>query len=82
MSFAGDKIAIVIPTIGRCDELRKMLQSLAQQTRRPDQVVLVDEAGEGNALAGEFPALCISLTTLPRGSASAIMQPVGITIGV
>jgi GT2 family glycosyltransferase len=71
MPFATDRIAIVIPTIGRCDELRKMLQSLAQQTRRPDQVVLVDEAGEGNTLAREFPQLSISVTTFPRGSASA-----------
>ena len=63
MPVATHKIAIVIPTIGRCDELRKMLQSLAQQTRLPDQVVLVDEAGEGNTLAREFPALHISVTT-------------------
>jgi GT2 family glycosyltransferase len=71
MPVATHKIAIVIPTIGRCDELRKMLQSLAQQTRLPDQVVLVDEAGEGNTLAREFPALHISVTTFQRGSASA-----------
>jgi len=71
MPFPADKIAIVIPTVGRCDELRRMLQSLAQQSRRPDQVVLVDEAGEGNTLAREFPALRISATTFPRGSASA-----------
>jgi GT2 family glycosyltransferase len=71
MPFATDKIAIVIPTIGRCDELRRMLQSLAQQTRLPDQMVLVDEAGEGNTLAREFPQLNIFVTTFPGGSASA-----------
>ncbi len=64
-------LAIVVPTVGRCDELRKMLQSVAQQTRRPEQVIIVDEAGEGNALAKEFPLLSISVSTFPRGSASA-----------
>jgi GT2 family glycosyltransferase len=71
MSISRDKIAIVIPTLGRSDELRRMLRSLAEQTRRPDQVVIVDEAGEGNTLAREFPALTITVTTFPKGSASA-----------
>ena len=71
MSIVTGKIAIVIPTIGRCNELRRMLESLAQQTRLPDQVVIVDEAGEGDLLSREFPTLPISVTTFPRGSASA-----------
>ncbi len=66
-----NKLAVIIPTVGRCEELRKMLQSLATQTCLPDQVVLVDEAGEGNTLAREFPQLNILVTTFPRGSASA-----------
>jgi len=71
MHIASDKIAIIIPTLGRCDDLRKMLQSLTQQTCPPDQVVIVDEAGEGFTLAREFPQLNILVTTFPRGSASA-----------
>ena len=71
MPILADRIAIVIPTIGRSDELRRMLRSLAQQTRLPDHVVIVDEAGEGNTLAHEFPALSITVTTFPQGSASA-----------
>jgi GT2 family glycosyltransferase len=71
MPVSIDKIAIIIPTVGRSDDLRRMLHSLTQQSRRPDQVVIVDEAGEGNALAREFHQLNISVTTFPRGSASA-----------
>jgi len=71
MSDTPGKIAIVIPTLGRWDELRKMLHSLTQQTRLPEQVVIVDEAGEGRRLASEFSQLRISVSTLPRGSASA-----------
>ena len=71
MPIVAGQIAIVIATVGRCEELRTMLRSLATQTRLPDQVVLVDEAGEGNTLAREFPQLNIFVTTFPRGSASA-----------
>jgi glycosyltransferase involved in cell wall biosynthesis len=71
MPIHTDKIAIIVPTIGRCDDLRRMLASLARQSRPPDLVVLVDENGEGNALVSEFPQLEIFVTTFPRGSASA-----------
>jgi len=36
------RIAFVVPTKDRPDDLRKMLASLARQTRRPDQVIVVD----------------------------------------
>ncbi|MFZ0964135.1 MAG: glycosyltransferase [Terriglobia bacterium] len=71
MPIVTGQIAIVIATVGRCEELRMMLRSLAAQTRLPDQVVLVDEGGEGDTLAREFPQLNIFVTTFPRGSASA-----------
>ncbi len=36
------KIAIVVPTKDRPDDLRKMLASLQAQTRKPDQLIVVD----------------------------------------
>lgn len=36
------RIAFVVPTKDRPEDLRKMLSSLAAQTRRPDQVIVVD----------------------------------------
>jgi glycosyltransferase involved in cell wall biosynthesis len=71
MTVSPDKITIIIPTIGRCPELRRMLQSLAAQTLRPDQVVIVDEAGEGHEVARAFPELNTLVIRFPRGSASA-----------
>jgi glycosyltransferase involved in cell wall biosynthesis len=65
------KLSVVIPTIGRPIELRRMLKSLAEQSVVPHQTIIVDEDGEGNALARDFPPLNISVTTLPGGSASA-----------
>ena len=41
-SMSAHRIAFVVPTKDRPDDLRKMLASLAQQTRRPDQIVVVD----------------------------------------
>src|SRR5688572_15871486 len=36
------KIALVVPTKDRPDDLRKMLASLETQTRKPDQLIVVD----------------------------------------
>ncbi len=62
------KLAIVIPTIGRYDDLRKMLRSLAAQTRLPEQVLIVGE-GDGNAeIAREFPQLHAEFICMPGSS--------------
>jgi GT2 family glycosyltransferase len=63
------KIAVVIPTIGRHAELRLMLESLAKQTRLPDEVLIVDQDQSSRALAGEFSQLNIRVLTVP-GSAT------------
>ena len=64
------KIAIVIPTIGRHAELRRMLASLARQSRLPEEVIIVDEDGSSRVLANDFARLDIRVVVLP-GSASA-----------
>ena len=63
------KIAVVIPTIGRYAELRRMLESLAAQTRLPERVVIVDQDQTSSRFAREFPQLQIRVIALP-GSAS------------
>jgi glycosyltransferase involved in cell wall biosynthesis len=53
-----NRIAFVVPTKDRPDDLRKMLASLAQQTRRPDQVVVVDGSDpEVRQVVDEAPLL-------------------------
>ena len=37
-----NKLAFVVPTKDRPDDLRRMLQSLAAQSRKPDQLIVVD----------------------------------------
>ena len=63
------KLAIVIPTIGRYDDLRRMLNSVAAQTRLPDEVVIVDQDETSQRFTSEFPQLRIRVIPLP-GSAS------------
>ena len=68
--MVAPKIGVVIPTVGRCDELRRTLKSLAEQTHPPDQVVILDEAGEANPMRDEFARLNICVSTFPRGASS------------
>ncbi|MBI4279943.1 MAG: glycosyltransferase family 2 protein [Armatimonadetes bacterium] len=53
-------MGFVVPTRNRPDELRRLLASLAGQSRRPDQVVVVD-GGERTVedVVAEFPTLAI-----------------------
>jgi GT2 family glycosyltransferase len=44
--MASVSVTVVIPTWNRRDLLIRVLASLAQQTRRPDQVIVVDNASE------------------------------------
>ncbi len=44
------RISAIVPTIGRPESLRKLFDSLAGQSRIPDEVLIAD-ASEGNAVA-------------------------------
>ncbi len=65
------RLALVIPTKDRSVELKRMLESLAAQTCLPDQVIIVDEAEESDALARELSQLSITTIAFPGGSAAA-----------
>jgi glycosyltransferase involved in cell wall biosynthesis len=62
------KVSGIIPTIGRRDDLRKMLRSLAGQSRLPDEVIVVGD-GVGDLLS-EFPTLRPRFIHQPGASAS------------
>jgi len=62
------KLAVVIPTLGRYAELRRLLVSLALQSRLPQQLLIVGE-GEGNAeIAEEFQELSAEFIFFPGSS--------------
>lgn len=54
------KLALIVPTKDRPDDLRKLLSSLASQTRQPDQLIIVDGSNPDiRYVITEFPALSI-----------------------
>ncbi len=66
------KIAFVVATKDRPDELRKMLESLLGQTHRPDQIVIVDSSADPViAVTKELPELNIKYIHHTPPSASA-----------
>ena len=55
-----NKLAFVVPTKDRPDDMRTMLTSLAAQTRLPDQIIVVDgSAPDIRHVVAEFPHLHI-----------------------
>lgn len=66
---AGPSIAVVIPTYRRPDDLARCLEALANQTRAPDQIVVVtrdtDDAAIGRC-AELSPRLPVDVVTVER----------------
>ena len=59
------KIAFVIPTKDRPSDLRKMLKSLAQQERKPDQIIVVDGSNPPiKTVVNEFKKLNINYISI------------------
>lgn len=72
MSGNRRKLAFVIATKDRPDDLRKMLTSLDTQSHRPDQVVIVDSSAEPvEAVAAEFDTLNVTYMRHHPPSAAA-----------
>lgn len=54
------KLALVVPTKDRPDDLRKLLSSLVSQTRQPDQLIIVDGSNPDiQHVIAEFPRLAV-----------------------
>jgi len=73
------KLAFVVATKDRPDDLRTMLQSLVAQTRRPDQVVIVDSSAEPVvAVANDFPGLGVKYIRHEGPPSASRQRNVGI----
>ncbi|WP_404405026.1 glycosyltransferase family 2 protein [Jeotgalibacillus malaysiensis] len=60
-------VSVVIPTYNRLPYLRELLTSLAAQTVQPDEVIIINDAGEPvGELLEEFQSLHISIEQLPE----------------
>ena len=56
------EISLIIPTYNRCSLLKRALDSVFEQSRKPDEIIVVDDGSTDNTaemLADEFPQLSI-----------------------
>jgi len=80
MYTSKHKLSIVVPTKDRPQQLRRMLESLRQQTLLPHQVVVVASGSEESRGVGdEFPCLNIKYLHINRPSASR-QRNMGLTL--
>src|SRR5437660_5088005 len=49
------KVSVIIPTKNRADDLRRTLDSLIIQTRRPDEIIVVDQGSSPALNSSDFP---------------------------
>ncbi|HXK57940.1 MAG TPA: glycosyltransferase family A protein [Gammaproteobacteria bacterium] len=69
----SDSISVVVPTFNRSGTLRRALQSIARQTRAPDQIIVVDDGSTDDTrqmVTSRFPQ-AIYLHQPNRGVSSA-----------
>src|SRR5579859_7411376 len=64
------KLTVVVPTKNRSPQIRRLLSSLAAQTRLPDEVLIVGEGAENAELVREHPQLNARFLNMPGLSIS------------
>ena len=71
------KVSVIIPTKNRADDLRRTLDSLLTQTRRPDEIVIVDQGSSPALESAEFP-ISINYIYAPQVSGAAVARNVAM----
>lgn len=75
------RIAFITPTKDRPEDLRRMLNSLANQTRRPDQVIVVDASTESvESVCREFPVLAVDYLRWTAAPSAAAQRNGGLEL--
>jgi GT2 family glycosyltransferase len=69
-------VSAIVPTVGRASSLNALLESLAKQTRRPDEVVIADSSGspEVPALVSDWRERGLAARYLHVTPANAVQQ--------
>ena len=71
------KISVIIPTKNRADDLRRTLESILIQTRRPDEIVIVDQ-GSSRALRSADFSIPLTYIYAPHLSGAAVARNVAM----
>ena len=66
-------ISVIIPTKNRVDDLRSTLEDLVAQTRRPDEIVIVDQSTIPSFAPGSFP-IAVNYIYAPQLSGAAVAR--------
>lgn len=76
-SLAAAKISVIIPTKNRPDDLWRTLESIRTQTRRPDEIVIVDQ-GSSPALRSADFSIPVGYIYAPHLSGAAVARNVAM----
>ncbi len=71
------KISVIIPTKNRADDLRRTLEGLIVQTRRPDEIVVVDQSSVPSFEPAGFP-ITVTYIYAPHISGAAVARNVAM----
>ena len=66
------KVSVIIPTKNRPEDLRRTLQSIATQTRRPDEIIVVDQSSSSSEL--DKSDLPVTITYIHDASISGLTE--------
>jgi glycosyltransferase involved in cell wall biosynthesis len=83
MEPLAPRLSVVIPIHNGADHLRKCLEALRASTRRPDEIVVVDDSStdDSAAIARSYDCQLVQLQAGPRGPATARNRGVRATSG-
>jgi glycosyltransferase involved in cell wall biosynthesis len=71
------KISVIIPTKNRADDLRRTLEGLIMQTRRPDEIVVVDQSSVPSLEPATIP-IKVTYIYAPHISGAAVARNVAM----
>jgi glycosyltransferase involved in cell wall biosynthesis len=71
------KISVIIPTKNRAEDLRRTLDSVLMQTRRPDEIIVVDQGSSPALESSDFPIPLIHIYS-PQISGAAVARNVAM----
>lgn len=70
-------VSVIIPTKNRADDLRSTLEDLVAQTRRPDEILIVDQSPVPSFEPGSIP-IAVNYIHAPNVSGAAVARNVAM----
>ena len=83
MSRSAITVSVIIPTFNRADLLRETVQAVLDQTRPPDEILIVDDGSEDHTqkTIASFADAVTVLSKPNSGKADSLNQAIAATSG-